>query len=169
VLAWDPKLSAQEISARGCENAALDELLRQSDFVSVSCALTEDTRALIGAREFALMPKHACFINTARGGIHDEAALAQALHEGGIAGAGLDVWEPEPPPLDHPLLQFDNVVATPHIAGATHESRRITAMQAAQQLIDVLDGKRPPHLLNPQVWPAFAKRFERAFGYAPAA
>jgi D-3-phosphoglycerate dehydrogenase len=115
------------------------------------------------------MPKHAYFINTARGGIHNEAALADALRSGAIAGAGLDVWDPEPPPPDHPLLQLDNVVASPHIAGTTREARRNNGTIAARQILDVLDGKPAPRLLNPQAWPAFAKKFERAFGFTPAA
>ncbi len=124
---------------------------------------------MIGAREYARMPRHACFINTARGGIHDEAALAEALRAGRIAGAGLDVWDPEPPPPDHPLLQLDTVVASPHIAGTTREARRNNGSIAARQILDVLDGNPAPRLLNPQAWPAFAKKFERVFGFAPTA
>jgi len=168
VLACDPYLSADEIAARGGEKTTMENVLRESDYVSISCPLTEETRRMIGAREYAQMRQHAYFITTARGGIHDEAALADALRERRIAGAGLDVWEPEPPSPDHPLLQFDNVLASPHTAGVTVESRRNTALIAAEQLIDVLDGKRPPRLLNPEVWPAFAKRFECVFGYPPA-
>jgi D-3-phosphoglycerate dehydrogenase len=169
VLACDPYLGASEISTRGAEKVELEELLRQSDFVSVSCPLTQETRGMIGAREYARMPRHACFINTARGGIHDEPALAEALRSGTIAGAGLDVWDPEPPPPDHPLLQLDNVVASPHIAGTTHEARRNNGTIAARQILDVLDGKPAPRLLNPQAWPVFAKKFERVFGFAPTA
>jgi D-3-phosphoglycerate dehydrogenase len=169
VLACDPYLSAGEIRARGAEKVELEALLRQSDFVSVSCPLTVETRGMIAAREYAWMPRHACFITTARGGIHDEAALAEALRSGAIAGAGLDVWDPEPPPPDHPLLQLDNVVASPHIAGTTREARRNNGSIAARQILDVLDGKPAPRLLNPQAWPAFAKKFERVFGSAPGA
>jgi len=169
VLACDPYLGASEISTRGAEKVELEELLRQSDFVSVSCPFTQETRGMIGAREYAWMPRHACFINTARGGIHDEPALAEALRSGTIAGAGLDVWDPEPPPPDHPLLQLDNVVASPHIAGTTHEARRNNGTIAARQILDVLDGKPAPRLLNPQAWPAFAKKFKRVFGFAPTA
>ncbi len=169
VLACDPYLSAGEIAARGGEKVALDELLRRADYVSVNCPLTGETRGMLGAREYALMQKHAYLISTARGGIHDEAALAEALRERRIAGAGLDVWEPEPPSPEHPLLQLDNVLASPHTAGGTHEARRNIGTIAAQQLLEVLDGKRPPRLLNPQAWPVFAKKFERVFGSAPAA
>jgi D-3-phosphoglycerate dehydrogenase len=114
------------------------------------------------------MQPHAYFITTARGFIHDEAALLEALRNKSIAGAGLDVWAKEPPPPDHPLLQFDNVLASPHTAGVTREARENMGRIAAEQMLDALDGKRPPRLINPEVWPDYAKRFERAFGFAPA-
>lgn len=167
VLACDPYLSAAEIAARGAEKTSLDELLRAADVVSVNCPRTRETEGMIDARAFALMRPHALFITTARGGIHDEAALAEALRQGKLAGAGLDVWAREPPPLDHPLLQFDNVVASPHTAGVTREARDNIARFAAEQMLDVLDGKPPSRVLNPQVWPAYAARFERSFGFAP--
>lgn len=167
VLAFDPYLSAAEIAARGAEKVGLDELLRRSDYVSLNCPLTGETRGMIGAREFALMQPHAYFITTARGGIHDEAALEAALRDGRIAGAGLDVWEKEPPPPDHPLLQLDTVIASPHTAGVTREARANIGRIAAEQLLDLLDGKRPPRLLNPEAWPAYSRRFERIFGTAP--
>src|ERR1700723_1473628 len=167
VLAYDPYLSATEMAERGGEKVTLDELLRRSDFVSISCPLTKDNRGMIGAREFALMQPHAYFITTARGFIHDESALLEALRDKRIAGAGLDVWAKEPPPPDHPLLQFDNVIASPHTAGVTKEARENMARIAAEQMLDALDGKRPPRLVNPEVWPAYVKRFERAFGFVP--
>jgi D-3-phosphoglycerate dehydrogenase len=168
VVAYDPFLSATEMAARGGEKVELDDLLRRSDYVSISCPLTKDNRGMIGARQFALMQSHAYFITTARGFIHDEAALAEALRNKQIAGAGLDVWAKEPPPPDHPLLQFDNVLASPHTAGVTREARENMGRIAAQQVLDALDGKRPPRIINPEVWPAYVKRFERAFGFAPA-
>jgi D-3-phosphoglycerate dehydrogenase len=168
VVAYDPYLSATEMAARGGEKVELDDLLRRSDYVSISCPLTKDNRGMIGARQFALMQSHAYFITTARGFIHDEAALAEALRNKQIAGAGLDVWAKEPPPPDHPLLQFDNVLASPHTAGVTKEARENMGRIAAQQVLDALDGKRPPRIINPEVWPAYVKRFERAFGFAPA-
>lgn len=123
---------------------------------------------MIGAREFAMMPKHAIFITTARGHIHDEAALATALADKRLAGAGLDVWAKEPPPREHPLLSFDNVLVSTHTAGVTHEARQNIARIAARQLIDTLDGKRPPRIVNSQVWPRYAERFQGIFGFAPA-
>ncbi|HEX5326220.1 MAG TPA: NAD(P)-dependent oxidoreductase, partial [Acetobacteraceae bacterium] len=106
---------------------------------------------------------------TARGGIHDETALAEALAAKRIAGAGLDVWEKEPPDPAHPLLRFDNVLVSPHTAGVTHESRHNMGRFAAEQMLDILDGKRPPRLVNPAVWPLYRQRFERILGFPPAA
>ena len=168
VLAYDPYLSASEMATRGGEKVELDDLLRRSDFVSISCPLTKDNRNMISAREYALMQKHAFFITTARGFIHDEVALADALRNKQIAGAGLDVWAKEPPLPDHPLLQFDNVLASPHTAGVTKEARENMGRIAAEQVLDALDGKRPPRIINPEVWPAYVKRFEKAFGFLPA-
>jgi D-3-phosphoglycerate dehydrogenase len=167
VLAYDPVLSAAEIEARGAQKVELDDLLRRSDYVSISCPLNRDNRSMIGARQFALMQRHAFFITTARGFIHDEVALAQALRDKTIAGAGLDVWDKEPPPPEHPLLQFDNVLASPHTAGVTREARANMGRIAAEQILDALDGKRPPRIINPEVWPVYAKRFEQAFGFVP--
>jgi D-3-phosphoglycerate dehydrogenase len=130
--------------------------------------LTKESRGMIAGREFALMQPHAYFITTARGFIHDEPALLEALRDKRIAGAGLDVWAKEPPPADHPLLQFDNVLASPHTAGVTKEARENMGRIAAEQLLDALDGKRPPRIINPEVWPDYTKRFERTFGFAPA-
>jgi D-3-phosphoglycerate dehydrogenase / 2-oxoglutarate reductase len=167
VLSYDPFLSAEEMRARGATKVELDELLRRADFVSINCPLTDESRRMIGAREYALMQPHAYFITTARGSIHDEAALAQALRDNKIAGAGLDVWDKEPPPADHPLMQFDNVLLSPHLAGVTREARAKMGQIAAEQMLDALDGKPVPRVVNPQVWPDYARRFERAFGFAP--
>jgi len=167
VLAYDPYLTAGEMTARGGEKVELDELLSRSDYVSVSCPLTRESRGMIGAREFALMQPHAYFITTARGFIHDEAALLEALRNRLIAGAGLDVWAKEPPPPDHPLLKFDNVLASPHTAGVTREARANMGRIAAEQILDALDGLRPPRIINPEVWPRYVRRFERSFGFTP--
>jgi D-3-phosphoglycerate dehydrogenase len=167
VLAFDPYLSAEEIAQRGGRKVELDDLLKGSDFVSINCPLSTETRGMIGAREYALMQPHAYFITSARGHIHDEAALAEALRSKRIAGAGLDVWAKEPPPRDHPLLAFDNVIVSPHTAGVTVEARTNMGRIAAEQLLGILDGKRPPRMVNPGVWPLFAQRFERTFGFRP--
>ncbi|MGL3214783.1 hydroxyacid dehydrogenase [Bradyrhizobium sp. BR 1433] len=167
VIAYDPYLTADEMAKRGGEKVELDDLLSRADFVSISCPLDKNSRGMIGARQFALMQPHAYFVTTARGFIHDEKALEEALREKRIAGAGLDVWDKEPPPPDHPLLQFDNVLASPHTAGVTREARINMSRIAAEQILDALDGKRPPRIINPEVWPVYARRFEKAFGFMP--
>jgi D-3-phosphoglycerate dehydrogenase len=167
VIAYDPYLTAAEIAARGAEKVELDELMRRSDHVSINCPLTKESRGMIGAHEFGLMQPHAFFITTARGFIHDEDALFAVLRDKRIAGAGLDVWAKEPPPPEHPLLQFDNVLASPHTAGVTKEARANMGRIAAEQVLDALDGNRPPRLINPEAWPAYVRRFEQAFGVTP--
>jgi D-3-phosphoglycerate dehydrogenase len=122
---------------------------------------------MIGERELAAMQPGSYVVTTARGGIIDEAALAAALKSGHIAGAGVDVWVDEPPPLDHPLLAFSNLIATYHTAGITHDARNIAPQWNAQQIIGILRGERPPRLINPEAWPLFAQRFERMFGFHP--
>jgi D-3-phosphoglycerate dehydrogenase len=164
VLATDPYLTDEEIGRRGATPVALEHLLAQSDIVSLHCPRDKDTLKLIDARAFARMKPGALFITTARGGIHDETALAQALQSGHLGGAGLDVWDQEPPPLDHPLLKLDNVVATYHTAGVSHEARRNVAAIAAEQIVGVFKGGRPPRLVNPEVWPAYVARFEAVLG-----
>jgi D-3-phosphoglycerate dehydrogenase len=167
VIACDPYLDEATMRERGAAKVTLEELLRRADFVSINCPLDDDTRGMIGAPQFALMKPSAYFITTARGFIHDERALADALRSKRIAGAGVDVFDKEPPGPDHPLLAFDNVIASPHTAGVTREARANMGRIAAEQLIMTLDGGRPPRIVNPQVWPAYAKRFEAAFGIRP--
>jgi D-3-phosphoglycerate dehydrogenase / 2-oxoglutarate reductase len=168
VIAYDPYLTAEQIAARGAEKAStLQEMLKVADYVSINCPHTAETRGMMGTAQFAMMQKHAFFITTARGGIHDEDALAAALAANQIMGAGLDVWEDEPPPPDHPLLRLDNVVASPHTAGITRQSRHNIAKIAAEQMLDILDGKKPPRLLNPEVWEVYSDRFARILGFRP--
>ena len=168
VLAVDPYLTADEIVARGAEPTDLEALVRSADIVSLHCPRDTHTLRLFDAQRFAAMKKGAIFISTARGGIHDEQALAQAIASGHLAGAGLDVWHPEPPPLDHPLLALDNVVATFHTAGVSHEGRRNVAAMAAEQIVQLLGGARPPRLVNPEVWERFVARRARIARGAPA-
>ena len=167
VLAYDPYMTAEQVKARGAEKVELDELLAQADFVSVHCPLTKASRKMMGAAQFARMRPEAYFVTTARGFIHDEAALAEALEKKQIAGAGLDVWEDEPPPSQHPLMRFDNVLVSPHTAGGTVEARENMSRFAAEQVLDILDGKKPPRLVNPEVWPAYRERFTRIMGVPP--
>ena len=162
VIATDPFLDEAEIERRGARKAGFDELLATADIVSLHCPRDDATIGLMGAPQYARMKKGAYFITTARGGIHDEAALAAALQSGHIAGAGLDVWQPEPPPLDNPLLAMPNVIATYHTAGVTHQARRNVAVMGSAQIIEVLRGERPPRLVNPEVWPAFVERYNAA-------
>jgi D-3-phosphoglycerate dehydrogenase len=169
VLAYDPYLSADAIRMRGAEKVGLDELLAQSDFVTLHCPRSAETLGMFGAAQFARMRPSAFFLNTARGGIHKEDDLAAALAKGQIAGAGVDVFLVEPPPASHPLLQFDNVIASPHIAGVTHEAMHEMARAAAEQWIEIFDGKVPPRLVNPEAWPAYAERFQAVLGFRPAA
>jgi D-3-phosphoglycerate dehydrogenase len=166
VLAYDPLLTAEQVRDRGAEKVELDELLAQADYVSVHCPLTRQNRGMMSAAQFARMKPEAYFITTARGFIHNEEALAEALRQKQIAGAGLDVWEDEPPPHDHPLMAFDNVIVSPHIAGSTIEARENMGRIAAEQTLEILDGKKPPRLVNPEVWPAYRERFARIMGFA---
>lgn len=159
VLGSDPGLDAQEMARRGAEAVSLDELVRQSDIVSLHCPRNAHTLNLMNAERFAAMKPGAIFISTARSGIHDEAALAEALTSGHLAGAGLDVWTQEPPPAHHPLLALPNVVATYHTAGVTQEARRNNATMAATQIVELLTtGQRPARLVNPEVWPRASER-----------
>lgn len=135
----------------GCRYASLSELLRESDYVSLHVPLADETRHLIGARELAMMKPTAYLVNTARGPVVDEKALVEALKMGTIAGAGLDVYEDEPR-LAEGLAELENAVLLPHIASATVETRTKMAQIAAANLLDVLDGRQPQHLVNPDVW-----------------
>ena len=158
VIATDPYVDAEEVARRGARRVDLDELLASADIVSLHCPRDASTVNMMGAAQFARMKKGSYFISTARGGIHDEAALAKALESGHLAGAGLDVWDPEPPPLDHPLLALPNVFATYHTAGVTHEARRNIATMGSEQIVGLVRGVRPPRLVNPDAWPAFQAR-----------
>jgi D-3-phosphoglycerate dehydrogenase len=165
VLATDPYLSDKEIATRGAESVSLDELLRRSNFVSLHCPRDSTTMRMIDARAYSKMKRSAIFVSTARGGIHDETALAAALSSGHLGGAALDVWDFEPPPLDHPLLRFNNVVATYHTSGVTPEARGRMGARAADQIVELLRGKRPPRLLNPDALPLFRRRFQTLMGF----
>ena len=136
----------------GARYASLAEVLAESDFVSVHCALTAETQGLIGAAELGAMRQGAILVNTARGPIVDQPALAAALRDGPLAAAGLDVFEEEPLRPDDPLLALDNVTLAPHIGSATHGTRARMAELAAQGLLDALEGRRPAHPVNPEVW-----------------
>ncbi len=138
----------KELNAR---LVSMDELLEQSDYVSLHTDYNPETHHLIGAPELARMKSTAYLINTARGAIVDEAALVEALKSGQIAGAGLDVFENEPE--IHPgLLECENAVIVPHIASASLDTRNAMAMMAAENIIAVFEGKRPPNVVNPEIY-----------------
>jgi D-3-phosphoglycerate dehydrogenase len=167
VLAYDPYLSRDEMAALNAEKVELKELLQRADYVTMHCPRTAETWGMIGYHELTLMKPAAFFINTSRGGTYKEGELARALKEGKIAGAGIDVFLDEPPPTDHPLMAFDNVILTPHNAGSTRESHANVAIYASDQWIDIFDGKVPPRLVNRAAWPAYCERFQEILGFRP--
>ena len=146
-LVQDPKFAEEQ----GIAYVPLEDLLRQSDFVSIHCFLNESTRHLINAERLALMKPTAFLINTARGGIVDTEALCHALQVKRIAGAGLDVFEGEPLRADSPLRALENVYLTPHCAGSTTDARERSGTTAADNLIRALRGERPQGIVNPEV------------------
>lgn len=167
VLVYDPYLGEAAARAAGVRQVSLAELVAGADFVQVTCPLTAETAGLVGRTEFASMKPGAFFITTARGAVHDEAALFEALTNGAIAGAALDVFHDEPPRPDNPLLRLDNVVATPHTAGITVEAARDIAVATATQWQTIFAGQIPPRLLNPEVWPRYCDRFADILGFRP--
>lgn len=128
----------------------LDTLLKESDFVSLHVPMNAETRGMIGERQLAKMKPSAGLINTSRGEVVDQSALIRALQAKSIAGAALDVTDPEPLPANNPLCQMENVLLTPHIASASRATRLKMAMMAAQNIVDVLQGRAPTHCVNPQ-------------------
>jgi len=164
VIGHDPNLSEAEIKSRGARPVSFAELLMQSDVVTVHCPRTPETLNYFGKEQYRAMKSGAVFLSTARGGIHDEAALYEALRDKHLSGAGLDVWSVEPPARDNPLLLLPNVTATYHTAGVTHEARRNAATMAADQIAAMLRGERAPRIINPEVWPVYLERFNRMFG-----
>jgi len=153
VLAHDPYVPLERFSAAGVRRADLDTLLRESDYVSLNCALTSETYHLIGKRELSLMKRPAYLVNTARGALVDEQALYEALKEGRIAGAGLDVFQVEPLEPTNPLLSLPNVIATPHALARTWESTGRTTQMIQEAVIAILRGQLPSTTLNPDVKP----------------
>lgn len=143
--------SQAEIAALGGEAAELDRVLRESDYVSLHVPLTDETRHLIGRQELAAMKSTAILVNTARGGVVDPAALYEALRDGEILAAALDVTEPEPIALDDPLLSLENCLVVPHIASASVATRKKMAEMAVDNLIAGLRGLPLPNCVNPEV------------------
>ncbi|MFD4628969.1 phosphoglycerate dehydrogenase [Streptomyces sp. NPDC058284] len=150
VVGHDPHVDPAVLEESGVAVLPLAEVLREADFVTLHLALDESTRHLIDGAALRVMRPGSYLINTARGGIVDEQALAAALADGPLAGAALDVTEHEPLPPDSPLRAFDNVLVTGHIAGATTEARARSSLAAARQVLDVLRDRTPQHLVNPE-------------------
>jgi len=144
VLAWSPRLTDALARAAGAARRELDELLAQSDVVTIHASLTPESRGLLDARRLGLMKPTAYLINTARGALVDEKALLAALSERRIGGAGLDVFEVEPLPAHHPLTTLDNVVLTPHLGWPTDDGYRRFAAAACEVLFDFMDGRPAP-------------------------
>jgi len=151
VIAYTPRLSPTALAAPHLATTDLDLLLRESDYISLHAPLTPATEQLINATTLQRMKPSAFLINTSRGGLIDEAALATALHEGRLAGAALDVLSQEPPPADHPLLQVPNLILTPHAAFSSTTAITELAEKAARHVLQSLQGEVPANLVNPTV------------------
>ena len=143
LLVCDPYIPESHVTALGGKWLGLNDLLAESDFVTIHCPLNRETKGMIGAAELALLKPSAYLLNAARGGIVDEHELLQVLRRKRIAGAAVDVMAEEPPPKDHPLLNLDNVLCTPHLGAMTLEAAQRGEWGAAEEVIRVLEGRRP--------------------------
>jgi D-3-phosphoglycerate dehydrogenase len=152
VRGYDPFVKKECYTGAATIADSLESLLREADFVTLHLPLTPQTGKLINAERLRLMKPSCRIINTSRGGVIDEAALAQALDEGRIAGAALDVFEKEPLPADHAFLRTPNTLLTPHVSASTKESMERMARDAALGLLDVLNGRKPQSVVNPEVF-----------------
>jgi D-3-phosphoglycerate dehydrogenase len=150
ILTYDPYISPAQAGEFNANLVSFEDLLKQSDYITLHAALTDKTRHLIGERELSAMKKTAYIINTARGALIDESALVKALQDKEIAGAGLDVFEAEPPRHDNPLLHLPNVVVTPHMAGWSDEAVYQEQEEAVLEIKRVLEGKAPRYPVNPE-------------------
>ncbi len=154
VVAFDPYIAEERVVELGIERAdRIEAVLARSDVVSVHAPLTEETRHLMNVNRFAQMKQGAFFVNVSRGGLVDEQALHAALERGSLAGAALDVFDPEPPSLDNPLLHRDDVIVTPHIAGVSVASRERMWRMAVTMALQVWNSEKPDHIVNPEVLP----------------
>ncbi len=153
IIAYDPYVTKERLEKAGFRKADnVNELLKVSDYVVICIPFTKETANLITAKELALMKKTAYLINSSRGGIVSETDLYDALRQGQIAGAAMDVWMKEPPTANHPLFSLDNFIGTPHTAGVTGESMRRIAETFAEDVSRVLRGEKPLYPVNPQVY-----------------
>jgi phosphoglycerate dehydrogenase-like enzyme len=151
-LVADPYVGDEVLGPLGAQRLPLDALMRESDFVVVTCLLNAETHHLIGARQLALMKPTAFFISMARGAVVDEPALTEVLEARRIAGAGIDVFEQEPVDPANPLLKLDNVIVTPHALCWTDECFHDIASTGLTSIVDVSLGRRPAHLVDPRAW-----------------
>ncbi|MFD1640888.1 2-hydroxyacid dehydrogenase [Halohasta litorea] len=156
LLSFDPYIDAETMADYGAQKVDLDELLDESDIVSVHVPVTDSTRGLLGPAEFERMKDDAFFINNARGAIIDQEALVAQLQSGGLGGAALDVYDQEPIPDDHPLLELDNVVTTPHLGGATEEVISRHSAMIRDDLEALFEGEEPQHVANEAVLSSFS-------------
>ena len=155
VIAYDPYVEAERALEAGVERVdRIEAVLAGADVVSVHAPLTDETRRLMDGNRFAQMKQGAFFVNVSRGGLVDEQALCAALDDGHLAGAALDVFDPEPPSADNPLLRRDDVIVTPHIAGVSVASRERMWRMAITMALQVRNGERPDHIVNPEVMSA---------------
>jgi D-3-phosphoglycerate dehydrogenase len=152
ILVYDPYVDHKEIKRAGAKPLELDELVEQSDFVTLHCPALPETIGLISAQRIALMKPTAYLVNTASAAIVDKEAIVHALRKGHIAGAAFDVYETWPAQPEDPLLKLDNVILTPHIGGATDETVVRHSQMMADDIERFLRGQRPKNVLNPQVW-----------------
>jgi len=150
LLCFDPYADPERIAQAGASAVDMDTLLEQSDVVSLHCQLCDDTRGFIDSEKLKKMKESAYLVNTARGALVDEAALAEALREKRIAGAGIDVYSVEPTSRDNPLFALDNIICTPHLAGWTNECLARETQCTSDSVIQILKGLAPDSLLNPE-------------------
>ena len=158
VLAHSPRCDPEEAARQRVELTSLEDLLERSDYVCLCVPLTADTTGMIGREQLARMKPGAVLVNLSRGPTVDTGALVDALRGGPLAGAALDVFDPEPLPAGHPLYALDNVVMTPHLGGWVRESMPELARTAARELLRALRGDRPFRLVNPEAWPGRGAR-----------
>jgi len=162
-IAYDPYIKQESVDDVDVKLMDMDTVLAESDFLNISCPLSEKTRHLIGEKELKKMKKTAYLINTARGPIVDEAALTKALREGWIRGAGIDVFEQEPTPADNPLLKLENVIVTPHSTALTDEFYITMWQEISRQIAQMTRNEKPATLVNPEVWnkPEFQAKLKK--------
>ena len=161
ILAHDPYIKDSLFDTKYASKTELSDLLMKSDVISVHVPLNKETRNMINKDWFKKMKKGSYFVTTARGSIHNEDDLYECLKEGHLAGAGLDVWDYEPPSSTHKLLKLENVIASPHTAGVTEDSRNKMSAFVATQLLDIFDGKDPARPVNPEIIDIFNNKFKK--------